>query len=73
MVKSMNPQPIKIDIVMFDSKINFGMWRCKVIDALMTSNFEDILRLKEKPEETSKKDWNKMNKTPCGLIRSCLT
>ena len=27
----------------------------------------------EKPEETSEKDWGKMNKTTCGLIRSYLT
>ena len=43
------------------------------MDALRASNLEDTLRLKEKPKETSKKDWNKMNQTACGLIRSYLT
>ena len=43
------------------------------MDALMTSNLKDTLRLKEKPEETSEKDWGKMNRTTCGLIRSYLT
>ena len=42
------------------------------MDALTTSNLEDTLRLKEKPEETSEKDWDKMNRMVCGLIRSCL-
>jgi len=43
------------------------------MDALTASNIEDTLRLKEKPEETSEKDWDKMNRTVCGLIRSYLT
>jgi len=49
------------------------MWRCEVMNALTASNFEDIIRLKEKSEETSEKDWDKMNRTMCGLIRSYLT
>ena len=43
------------------------------MDALTSSNLEDTLRLKEKPEETSEKDWDKMNRMTCDLIRSCLT
>jgi len=43
------------------------------MDALTPSNLENTLRLKEKPDEISEKDWNKMNRTACGLIRSCLT
>ena len=42
---------------------------CEVIDALTVSNLEGTLRLKEKPEETSEKNWEKMNRTACGLIR----
>jgi len=38
MVKSVNPHPMKIDVVKFDGTNNFGMWRCEVIDVLMTSN-----------------------------------
>jgi len=32
------------------------MWRCEVMDALTTSNLEDVLLLEEKSEETSVKD-----------------
>ena len=42
-VKSVNPYPLKIDVVKFDGKNNFGMWRCEVMDALMASNLEDTL------------------------------
>ena len=44
-----------------------------MLDALTTSNLEDTLRLKEKSEVTSEKDWDKMNMMACGLVRSCLT
>jgi len=43
------------------------------MDALTASNFEDTLRLEKKPVATSEQDWDKMNRTACGLIRSCLT
>jgi len=43
------------------------------MDPLTVSNLEDTLRLKEKPKETSEKDWDKINRTACGLKRSCLT
>ena len=33
-VKSVNLHPLRIDLVKFDGKNNFGMWRCKVMDAL---------------------------------------
>ena len=42
-VKSVNPYPMKIDVVKFDGTNNFGMWRCEVMNALTTSNFEDTL------------------------------
>jgi len=70
-VKSVNQYPMKIDMVKFDGKNNFGMWRCEVMDALMASNLEDTLQLKEKTEETSEKDCGKMNRTACDFIRSC--
>jgi len=47
MVKSMNPHPMKIDVVKFDGKNNFGVWRCKVMDALTASNLEDTLQLEK--------------------------
>jgi len=43
------------------------------MDALTASNLEDSLRLEKKPEETSEKDWDKMNRTTCGIVRSYLT
>jgi len=72
MVKFLNPPPMKIDVVKFDGTNNFEMWRCEVMDALTASNLEDTLRLKEKLEETSENNCDKMNRTACGLIRSCL-
>ena len=44
---SMNPHPLEINVVKFDGKHNFGIWRCEVMDALTTSNLEDTLRLKK--------------------------
>ena len=72
-VKSLNPHPMKINVVKFDGTNNFEIWRCEVMDALTASDLKDTLRLKERPKETSEKDWDKMNWTACGLIRSCLT
>ena len=69
-VKFMNPHPLKIDVVKFDGKNNFGMWRCEVMDALTASNLEDTLRLEKKRDSISEEDWDKMNRTTCGLIRS---
>ena len=56
-VKIMNPHPLKIDVVRFNGKNNFGMWRCEVIDALTVSNLEDTLQLEKKRETNSKVDW----------------
>ena len=72
-MKSVNPHPLRIDVVKFDSKNNFGMWRYEVMDALTASNLEDTLRLEKKHESTAEEDWDKMNRTVCDLIRSCLT
>ena len=47
MVKFMNPHPLKIDVVKFDGKNNFSMWRCEVMDVLMASNLEDTQRLEK--------------------------
>ena len=62
-VKFVNHHPTKIDVVKFDDTNNFGMWRCKVMNALTASNLKDSLRLEEKSEEASQKDWDKMNRT----------
>jgi len=55
-LKIMNPHRLKIDVVKFDGKNNFGMWRCEMMDALTTSNLEDALQLEKKPEATSEQD-----------------
>ena len=60
-------------MVKFDDKNSFGMRRCEMMDALTESNLKDNLRLEKKRETTSEEDWDKMNRTTYGLIRSCLT
>ena len=42
-------------------------------DALTTSNLKDVLLLENKQEEILEKDWDKMNRTTCGVIKSFLT
>ena len=41
--KSVNPHPLRIDVVKFDDKNNLGTWSCEVMDALMASNLENTL------------------------------
>jgi len=43
MVKTVNPHLLRIYVVKFDGKNNFGIWRCEVMDALTASNLEDTL------------------------------
>ena len=71
-VRTMNPHP-RIDVVKFNGTNYFGMWRCKVMDALNASNLEDTLRLEKKRSTSTEEEWEKMNRSACGLIRSCLT
>ena len=52
----------KIYFVKFDDMNNFEIWRCEVMDALTVSNPDESLRFEEKPEETSEKDWDIMNR-----------
>ena len=54
-MKSVNPHPLRIDVVKFDDKNKF-MWRCEVMDVLTASNLEDTLRLEKKRETTTEKD-----------------
>ena len=72
-VKSVNQHPLRIDVVKFDGKNNFAMRRCELMDALTTSNLEDNLRLEKKRDSATEENWDKMNRTVCGLIRSYLT
>ena len=50
--------PLKINVVKFDGKNNFGMWRCEVMDILTASNLKDILRLEKKRDSTTEEDWD---------------
>ena len=43
------------------------------MDALNASNLEDTLLLEKKRSTTTDEEWEKMNRSACGLIRSCLT
>ena len=72
-VKSVNPHLLRIDVVKFDGKNNFDMWRCEVMDALTALNLDDTLRLEKKRDSTTEEDWDKINQPACGLIRSYLT
>ena len=72
-IQSVNIHQSKIDVVKFDGSGNFGMWRCEVKDLLNAQNLEDTLELKEKPADLEDAVWNKMNRSTCGVIRSCLT
>ena len=72
-VTTVNSQLSMIDVVKFDGMNNFGMWKCEVMEALTASNLEDSLCLEEKLEKTSEKNWDKMNKTACDIIRYYLT
>ena len=60
-VKSVNPHPLRIDMVKLDGKNNFGMWRCELMDALTASNLENTLRLEKKRDLITEEDWDKMN------------
>ena len=56
MMKFVNPHPLRIDVVKFDDKNNFSMWRCKVMDELTTSNLKDTIQLEKKRESTIEED-----------------
>ena len=60
-VKFVSPHSLRIDVVKFNDKNNFNMWRCEVMDALTASNIEDTLRLERKRDSTIEEDWDKMN------------
>lgn len=65
--------PIKIDMTKFNDKGNLGMWRCEVMDVLCSLNLEEILESDDRPEQMLERDWLKMNRSACGLIRNCLS
>jgi len=45
----------------------------RVMDVLISSNLEDALRFEKKPNEILEKDWDKINRTACGVIKYFLT
>ncbi|KAH9733926.1 retrovirus-related pol polyprotein from transposon TNT 1-94-like protein [Citrus sinensis] len=60
-----------IDVEKFDRKINFGMWRREVMDALIQIDLDVVL--KNKRHLYNEEIWDHMNEKACGQIRSCLT
>jgi len=42
MMKIMNPHPLAIDVVKFDGKNNFGMWRCEVMDGIKPQRYSTV-------------------------------
>ncbi|KAH9666498.1 hypothetical protein KPL70_020662 [Citrus sinensis] len=61
----------KIDVEKFDGKINFGIWRREVMDALIQIDLDVVL--KNKRHLYDEEIWDRMNEKTCGQIRSCLT
>ena len=43
------------------------------MDALNALNLEDTLLLEKRRCKITDEEWEKMNRSACGLIRSCLT
>jgi len=68
MVKFVNPHPLRIDVVKFDGRNNFGIWRSEMKDAMTASNLKDTLQLEKKHESTTEKEWDKMYQTTCGFL-----
>ena len=48
--------------------LNYG----DAMDALNAQNLEDTFELQERPTEVNEMVCKKMNRTACGIIRSCL-
>ncbi|KAH9722810.1 hypothetical protein KPL70_006849 [Citrus sinensis] len=61
----------KIDVETFDGKINFGMWRRKVMDAFIQIDLDVVLE--NKRHLYDEEIWDRMNEKACAQIRSCLT
>ncbi|KAH9780058.1 retrovirus-related pol polyprotein from transposon TNT 1-94-like protein [Citrus sinensis] len=61
----------KIDVEKFDGKINLGIWRREVMDALIQIDLDVVL--KNKRHLYDEEIWDHMNEKACGQIRSCLT
>ncbi|KAK9181223.1 hypothetical protein WN944_024360 [Citrus x changshan-huyou] len=61
----------KIDVEKFDGKINFGMWRREVMDALIQIDLDVVL--KNKRHLYDEEIWDRMNEKACGQIIYCLT
>ena len=61
----------KIDVEKFDGKINFGMWRREVMDALIQIDLDIVL--KNKRHLYDEEIWDRMNEKTYGQIRSYLT
>ena len=61
----------KIDVEKFDGKINFGMWRREVMDALIQIDLDIVLKNKRHLYDEEIQD--RVNEKACSQIRSCLS
>ena len=62
----------KVDVEKFDGQTNFGLWQSDMKDALYRLDLDLVLK-ETRPDDTSEREWEKLNIKTCGLIRSCLT
>ena len=62
----------KFDVEKFDGTNNFGMWQCEVQDILFQQEL-DVALEENRPEDVDEKDWTRINRLACGIIRLCLS
>ena len=62
----------KFDVEKFDGTNNFGMWQCEVQDVLFQQEL-DVALEESRPEDVDEKDWTRINRLACGMIRLCLS
>ena len=60
-----------IDVEKFDGKINFGMWRREVMDALIQIDLNVVMKNRRRLYD--EEIWDRMNEETYGQIRSYLT
>ena len=62
----------KFDVEQFDGTNNVGMWQCEVLDVLFQQEL-DVALEESRPEDVDEKDWTRINRLACGMIRLCLS
>ena len=62
----------KFEVEKFDDCNNFDIWQYEVLDILYQQELKATLE-NEKPKKLKDKEWTKINRQACGIIRSCIT